>query len=88
VRLRPRDTIALLETLLQNHLGSHVFWPDSISLADRALFRPGSINGHRQITDVYLLGLCQFNGGTLVTFDTAISVSAIVKPHPNLLLQL
>src|SRR3989442_8098645 len=65
VRLAPADTVALLETTLQNHASTHRFWPDSISLRDRTLFRPERILGHQQITDVYLLGLCQRNDGTL-----------------------
>lgn len=88
VRLRPVDTIALLEVLLRNHAAHHCFWSDSISLSVRTLFRPERVAGHRQITDVYLLGLCQRNGGTLVTFDTSISTEAIVAPDPELLRQL
>ena len=83
--LRPVDTIGLLELLVQNHADSHTFWSDSISLSDRLLFRPERIMGHRQLTDVYLLGLCQHYGGTLVTFDASITLNAIVAPHSELL---
>jgi toxin-antitoxin system PIN domain toxin len=85
VRLSPADTIALLETTVQNHAATHHFWPDSISLCDRTLFRPERIIGHRQITDVYLLGLCQRNDGTFVTLDTAVTDAAIVSPHSELI---
>jgi uncharacterized protein len=88
VRLTPADAIVLLETLLQNHAATHHFWPDSVSLCDRTLFRPDAIAGHRQITDVYLLGLCQQNGGTLVTLDTSIMDTAIVSPHAELIRRL
>jgi uncharacterized protein len=86
--LRPVDTIGLLETLLRNHAASHTFWPDSVSLSDRTLFRPEKVAGHRQINDVYLLGLCQRHAGTLVTFDATIPVDAIVSPHGALVRQL
>src|SRR6266567_2569271 len=39
VRLSPADAIALLETLRQTHAATHHFWPDSVSLCDRTLFR-------------------------------------------------
>ncbi len=84
-RLSPIDAIALLETLTQTPARMHHFWADSISLRDRTLFHPAAITGHRHITDVYLLGLCQHKGGTLVTLDTGITASAIVSPHPELI---
>jgi hypothetical protein len=88
VRLTPTDTIVLLETMVQNHAAAHHFWPDSVSLCDPALFRPEAIAGLRQITDVYLLGPCQQNGGTLVTLDRGITDAAIVSPHAELLRRL
>jgi uncharacterized protein len=36
--------------------GHHEFWFDGVSLTDESLFKPASARGHRQITDVYLLG--------------------------------
>jgi predicted nucleic acid-binding protein len=51
----------------------------------RYAFACKAIAGPKQITDVYLLGLCQRYGGTLVTLDTGISSHAIVSPHPDLL---
>src|SRR3954447_15326355 len=47
--------------------GGHEFWPDSISLADEGLFDVTHVRGHRQITDVYLLGLAVKHGGRLTT---------------------
>jgi hypothetical protein len=49
---------------------------------------PDTIVGPRQITDVYLLGLCQQNGGTLVTLDARITDVAIVSSHPDLICRL
>ena len=84
----PAEAMGYLEDMLLSHGATHNFWPDSVSLRDRTLFHPEAIVGHRQITDVYLLGLCQKNGGTLVTLDTTITDAAIVSPHAELILRL
>src|SRR3954451_11749329 len=68
----PSEAMTYLIDMLVAHGATHQFWPDSASLCDPTLFRPEEIAGHRQITDVYLLGLCQRNSGTLVTLDAAI----------------
>ena len=56
---------------------SHHFWPDSISLLDRQLFRPGIPVGPQQITDIYLLGLAVKHGGRLATLDRRIPAEAV-----------
>ena len=56
----------------------HRFWPDTVSLRDASLFGPGLIGGHRQLTDIYLLGLAMKKDGCLVTFDRTIPVKAVV----------
>ena len=56
---------------------SHAFWPDDISLADSNVFDNQRIHGHRQVTDVYLLGLAVAHGGRLVTLDARIPLSAV-----------
>ena len=61
------------------------FWPDEPGLVDSAVFDATRIHGPRQITDVYLLGLCQRNGGSLATFDTAIAAAAVAAPRPDLI---
>jgi toxin-antitoxin system PIN domain toxin len=60
----------------------HEFWGDSVSLLDEALFRPQAIAGHRQITDIYLLGLAVRHGGRLATFDRSIPLKAVVGAGP------
>ncbi len=55
----------------------HEFWPDDVSLCDDASADFTRIHGHNQITDVYLLALAVRHGGCLVTFDQAISLSAV-----------
>jgi len=55
----------------------HVFWPDAVSIRDKRTFNPSMIRGHRQVTDVYLLGLAAKMGGCLATFDRTIPLSAV-----------
>jgi uncharacterized protein len=66
----------------------HEFWPDDISLVDRRRFRADRIHGHRQMTDIYLLGLAVQHGGRLVTFDTRIALSAVHGATPRHLVAL
>jgi toxin-antitoxin system PIN domain toxin len=57
--------------------GHHEFWTGDISIADDTLFTPARIRGHRQLTDVYLLGLAHTKGGRLATFDRTIPLAAV-----------
>ncbi|MDO8680290.1 MAG: VapC toxin family PIN domain ribonuclease [Acidobacteriota bacterium] len=72
---RPVEIVQRLATLRRS--GRHHFWPDSLSLADERVFAPSLVRGHKQITDVYLLGLAAANHGTLATFDRSISIGAV-----------
>jgi toxin-antitoxin system PIN domain toxin len=56
----------------------HEFWPDNVSIADDVLFNVTAMAGHRQITDVYLLGLATRRKGHLVTFDRSIPLKAVI----------
>ena len=56
----------------------HECWPDDVSIADDALFNVTAMAGHRQITDVYLLGLATRRKGHLVTFDRSIPLKAVI----------
>lgn len=58
--------------------GHHVFWPDDVSLRDARVFSPAGFATHRQVTDVYLLGLAKRRGGRLATFDRGIPAAAVV----------
>lgn len=76
------STIATVPAILQRFQafcasGHHQFWPETISVADGALFVPAFIRGHRQLTDVYLLGVAHRNGGRLATFDRTVPVGAV-----------
>lgn len=81
--VRPADVIAHLERFCRDK--HHRAWPDAVSLTDAAVFAPQFIRGHRQITDVYLLGLAKKMGGQLATFDRTIPVKAVRGGTPELL---
>jgi uncharacterized protein len=57
--------------------GGHVFWSQGVSLRDESLFSKSFTLTHRQVTDVYLLGLATRLGGRLATFDTGIPLAAV-----------
>ncbi len=58
--------------------GHHHFWFDAVSLRDGAIFDLAAARGHRQLTDVYLLGLAAKMKGRLATFDRGIPLKAVV----------
>jgi toxin-antitoxin system PIN domain toxin len=69
------DAVSRLRTFCSER--EHVFWPNSVSLCDRGRFRWNHVQGHRQITDVYLLALAITNQGRLATFDSTIALRAV-----------
>ena len=64
----------------------HQFWTDSVSFCDETLFDLKQVKGYKQLSDIYLLGLCQAHKATLITFDKAIPtmLPCIVNPHTDL----
>jgi hypothetical protein len=50
----------------------HVYWPDDPPYLDAAAVLFQRMQGHRQVTDAYLLGLAKHHGGKLATLDKAI----------------
>jgi uncharacterized protein len=74
---RPAERASVLASHLRSFCGAvdHLFWPDRVSLLDRAHFDL-SAAPHRQLTDIYLAGLAHAHGGVLATFDRSIPVSA------------
>lgn len=58
--------------------GRHQFWADAVSLRDDTVFDPGFVATHRQLTDIYLLGLARKRAGRLATFDRTIPLKAVV----------
>jgi len=80
---RPVELVDRLRRLCG--LEGHRFWADAVSLRDDTLFDCARVAGHRQLTDLYLLGLAQRRGGTLATFDRTVPVGAIVGARSDLL---
>lgn len=73
--LRPAVAVAQLRTFCKSP--GHHFWTEAVSLRDERLFNLSAAGGHRQITDVYLLGLARRMGGRLATFDRSIPLLAV-----------
>ncbi|MFE3545098.1 TA system VapC family ribonuclease toxin [Nocardia sp. NPDC059177] len=76
--------------LLERAAGTphHEFWPCSISLLDNKVIDRSRLHGHRQLTDAYLLAIATAEGGRFVTFDTAISTTAVRQADASNLLVL
>lgn len=55
----------------------HEFWPDEISVLEESLIDWRELFNPRQLTDAYLLALAVHHGGTFVTFDHAVPISAV-----------
>ena len=66
----------------------HEFWPDDISLRDDARVDFNRVQGHNQITDLYLLALAVHRGGCLASFDQAIALSSVPSAKARHLRQL
>ncbi len=55
----------------------HNFWPEGLTVRARDRFRLQHVQGHAQLTDVYLLALAVTNGGRLATLDAGIPVRSV-----------
>jgi uncharacterized protein len=73
---RPLDLVGRLRAFCASE--HHRFWPDAVSLCDETIFNQALIRGHRQLTDIYLLGLAVRMQGCLATFDATIPLGAVV----------
>ena len=61
---------------------NHEFWPDDINTLETSQFQWPHILGHRQLTDVYLLGLAVKHEGRFVTFDRRLSLRSVKDAAP------
>ena len=61
---------------------NHEFWPDDINTLETNQFQWPHILGHRQLTDVYLLGLAVKHEGRFVTFDLRLSLHSVKGAAP------
>lgn len=78
---RPSEAVDLLRRFCS--AADHVFWPDAVSLTDSSLFDPLLFRSHRQVSDIYLLGLAKKMGGYLATFDRGIPLGAVTGATPD-----
>lgn len=71
--------LVVLTAMLQSSTASdfHALWSNDISLLDAARFNHSWVHNHKQLTDVYLLGLGVKNKGRMITFDQRISLKAV-----------
>jgi len=68
--LSPADALTLLSSNLSHD--KHDFWVEDLSVAEALGDVPRKLQGHKQVTDCYLLALARHHGGVLATFDRAI----------------
>src|SRR5262249_14799811 len=54
-----------------------VFWAGLVEVREDGRLRWKHVQGHRQLTDVYLRALALANEGRLATFDSTISLRAV-----------
>jgi hypothetical protein len=71
---RMQEARAALENFVQ--LPGHVYWPDTPAYLDATSTLFARMQGHRQTTDAYLLGLAIHNQGKLATLDRGIAYLA------------
>jgi toxin-antitoxin system PIN domain toxin len=65
--VQPQEALRVLEENAKD--SRHEFWPMELPLAEAIRLSGLNLEGHRQVTDLYLLGLASHRGGRLVTFD-------------------
>jgi len=65
------EALKLLELNLEHP--DHEFWADEIGILPAINLTGAILQGHRQITDAYLLGLAVRHKGKLATFDRSIA---------------
>ena len=68
--MAPADALRIMKMNLEDP--AHRFWPMSLELAEAVDLSGAKLEGHRQVTDLYLIGLAVKHKGRLVTFDRAL----------------
>lgn len=66
----PREATKLLSANVKHP--HHRFWADDVAFVDAVEPFTGSLVGHQQVTDAYLLGLAIHKQGALATMDHSI----------------
>jgi hypothetical protein len=72
--LAPAEAVGLLARNLAHP--AHEFWPDDLDLVEALGPSAVRLQGHRQLTDGYLLGLAFRRGGALASFDVGLGALA------------
>ncbi len=70
----PAEALVLLQRNLARP--AHVFWPDDLELGAALGRASARLQGHRQLTDAYLLALAAQRKGVLATFDAGLRTVA------------
>lgn len=72
--LSPADALVLLASNLAHE--HHDFWIEDLSVTEALDAVPRKLQGHKQVTDAYLLALANHHNGALATFDRAMETLA------------
>lgn len=72
--LSPPDALLLLSSNLTHP--NHEFWVEDLSVTEALKAVPRKLQGHKQITDAYILALASHHHGVLATFDRGIETLA------------
>ncbi len=72
--LAPVEALSLLARNLTHP--AHEFWRDDVGLVEALGPSAPRLQGHRQLTDAYLLGLASRRRGTLASFDAGLRALA------------
>jgi uncharacterized protein len=67
----PTAALRMLQANLEHP--AHHFWPDDLGLLDALAQVHLPLQGHKQITDAYLLGLALHHKGRFVTADRSLA---------------
>ncbi|MFC5609986.1 TA system VapC family ribonuclease toxin [Variovorax soli] len=60
-------------------LPGHVFWPDTVSIADPDYLDASLLSNHARVTDSYLLALAHAQGGKLASLDRRLATEAVSR---------
>lgn len=78
------DALSIVEALdlltVNSSHAAHVFWTETLRLRDAVERHKERLQGHRQLTDIYLLALASSRGGVLATFDGGLRTLAAGSP--------
>jgi toxin-antitoxin system PIN domain toxin len=78
----PSDVVQSLRAI--RRLPGHVFWPDSVSIADDSYFAARLLSSHTRVTDSYLLALAHANKGRLATMDQKLATEVGANGNASL----